>query len=78
MTNFKVFTKDDYDVIPKNLFLVKNKYGWLFLVNEKAQWFVNHTNDFKNCKDSEDLGAIKAILKQIKINKKIIKDEAKK
>lgn len=72
---FKIFTKNDNKRIPATMFLVKNKFGWLYLENDGAQWYVNHTQDFKDCSEEENNEAIKAIVAQVKFNKKVLENQ---
>ncbi len=70
---FEVFTTKDYKQIPKNMVMIKDTSGWLFLQNEDTQWFVNHTNTFNSKSKEDNVTVIKSIVKQIKINKEIVK-----
>lgn len=74
MKKFQVFTKDEFKFIPSNIFIIKNKLGWLFAVSEGAQWYINHTNSYKNCPKEENEETLKAIVKQIKANEKLLKE----
>lgn len=70
---FEIFTREHTNAIPPNLILVKHKFGWLFLENEGAQWFVNHTNTFDEKSKETNDEMIRAIVKQIKFNKEVAK-----
>lgn len=72
MTKFKVFTKENNKSVPINMIFVKDDKGWLFLENHDTQWYVNHTNTFDSQSTEDDTTVIKSIVKQIKINKKML------
>lgn len=69
---FEMFTKKEYKFIPANVLIVKNMYGWMYLYNDKAQWYVNHTNDEKNCPKEENEKFLKKLMKAIKEQMKLV------
>ena len=61
--SFEIFTCTEHESIPENMFLIKNEHGWLFLTHDQSNWYVNHTNSFKNCTEEENDNAIREIIK---------------
>jgi len=72
---FEIFTTTENKAIPKNMVLIKDNEGWLFLQNEGTQWYINHTNTFNSKSKEDDTTVIKAIIKQVKINKAVIDEK---
>jgi len=72
MKKFEIFTKENYAIIPANVIIVKNTHGWLFMYNDKAQWFMNHTNDEKDCKPEDYEKFLKKLVKGNKQQMKLI------
>lgn len=71
---FKVYTREVSKSVPANMIIIKDERGWLYLQNENTNWFVNHTNTFNKESEESDEEVIKAIVKQIKLNKKLLEE----
>ena len=63
-----IYSKDTHKFIPNGVVFIRNEHGWLYLANEKAQWFVNHTQDFKEITDEELEPTLKKLVKAVKTN----------
>lgn len=69
---FNIFTKKEYDFIPANVIIIKEMNGWLFAFVKDTKWYVNSTNDSKDCPPEEDEKFLKKLVKAIKGQMKLI------
>ena len=73
--DIKVFTKNEDKAIPRDLVLLKNKNGWVFIWFDGAQCFTNVTHSWADCPDSDDPEAIMEIVKAFRLMQKEVKKE---
>lgn len=69
---FEIYTKKEFTFIPANIIIIKNKFGWTFMYSSGAQWYVNSTNDSKDCPPEENEAFLKKLVKGIKEQIKLI------
>jgi hypothetical protein len=63
-----IYSKETHSFIPVNVVLIRNQHGWLYLANDDAQWYVNHTQDFKDITEEEIEKTLKLLVKAVKTN----------
>lgn len=69
---FSIFTKKDFKAIPDNVIIIKDDNGWTFMSNLNAIWYVNSTNDNKDCLEKDYEKFIKKLVKALKEQMKLI------
>ena len=67
----QIYTKETHNFIPTKVIIIRNKYGWLWLAENKAQWLQDATHD-KIDKDEEK--ALKILVKNIKYQLKLYRN----
>lgn len=63
-----IYSKETHSFIPANVVLIRNQHGWLYLANDDTQWYVNHTQDFKDITEEEIEKTLKLLVKAVKTN----------